>query len=101
MSDDTQALAVGLGVGLGGFAGLLIIGCICWQICCGSWCVKKSAETRVKLLPVRCQRNITTVTKVLNDSISTMIPMKSTNIDLKPTLISGNDLASRVKSSHQ
>ncbi|CAF3307419.1 unnamed protein product [Rotaria socialis] len=101
MNEDTQALAVGLGVGLGGFAGLLIIGCICWQICCGSWCSKTSTETRVKPLPVRSQRNIPTVTKMHSNNISTVIPMKSININLKPQLTSGNGLAGKMKSSRR
>ncbi|CAF0784337.1 unnamed protein product [Rotaria sp. Silwood1] len=96
MDDDTQAIAIGLGAGLGGFAGLLLIGCICWQILCGSWCEKKKVQARIKPIPAKNQRHITTVTKAHNN-VSTMTAMKNTNVDpdLKPN--PANDLAIEIR----
>ncbi|CAF0917112.1 unnamed protein product [Rotaria sordida] len=100
MDDDTQAIAIGLGAGLGGFAGLLLIGCICWQILCGSWCEKKKVQARVNPIPAKNQRHITTVTKVHNNSLI-MTDMNNTNVnpDLKSS--TANDLASNVKSARR
>ncbi|CAF2326976.1 unnamed protein product [Rotaria sp. Silwood2] len=100
MDDDTQAIAIGLGAGLGGFAGLLLIGCICWQILCGSWCEKKKVQARVKPTPATNERHVTTVTKVHNN-VLTMTTMKNTNDDPNLKSSPANDLASKVKSARQ
>ncbi|UJR33502.1 hypothetical protein I4U23_020947 [Adineta vaga] len=98
MDEDTKAIVMGLSIGIGGFVGLLIAFCICWQIVCGSWCDKENDHITTRQIPVKNQRHtITTATTTKGRPyVSTVVPMRSPMISsgLKPS--SSNDLASKV-----
>ncbi|UJR13731.1 hypothetical protein I4U23_000741 [Adineta vaga] len=56
MENDSGAIAIGLGAGLGGFVAVIIIGCILWNVFCGSWCDKKKVQTKAVQIPLQNQR---------------------------------------------
>ncbi|CAF1014472.1 unnamed protein product [Adineta ricciae] len=56
MEDDSHAIAVGLGVGLGGFVGFIVIGCVLWKFCCGYCFEKKNVKSTAVQIPLRGQR---------------------------------------------
>jgi hypothetical protein len=65
-----------------------------------SWVEKKNVKSKGGPIPVKNQRHMTTATKIQNN-VSTVTPMRNTNIyaDLKSD--ASSDLASKLKSTRR
>ncbi|CAF0727785.1 unnamed protein product [Adineta ricciae] len=89
-------MVVGLSVGIGGFVGILLAFCICWQIVCGSWCDDENKRSSVRPAPARHQRERALASKQ-HSFVSTVAPSMTSTASIPS---SSNDLATEQVNKH-